>query len=331
MAKNIVIFSDGTGQEGGKGTNSNVYKLFNMIEDRTDRQVAFYDRGLGTGWRKLTGKAFGAGISKNIRDCYRFLFDHFQSGDKVYLLGFSRGAFTVRSLSGFINMFGILPKSRPELIKQAYRIYKKSQGARRDKLAADFLARHHNMWCEIEFLGVWDTVKALGSPIKLANIIIPKKNEFHDATISPSVVYGAHALAIDDLRKNFHPTFWDEREAEPGQIKQVWFAGMHSDVGGGYADAGLSDFALRWMIDQGKSRGLLIWDNRDKAVKGDSTGKLHDSRAGWGRMYPKKERRLTEEIIKPVLHQSVIDRHNNEDMAYDPWIFKVNGGYDIEP
>ena len=88
MSKNIVVFSDGTGQEGGKAYNTNVYKLFNMIEDRTPRQIAFYDRGLGTGWRKLTGSAFGAGISANIRECYEFIFDHYQAGDQVFLFGF---------------------------------------------------------------------------------------------------------------------------------------------------------------------------------------------------------------------------------------------------
>ncbi len=125
MAKNIVVFSDGTAQEGGKGNNTNVYILFNMIEDRTPNQIAFYDRGLGTGWRKITGSTFGAGISKNIQECYEFIFENYQADDQIYLFGFSRGAFTVRSLSGFINLFGILPKSRRELIKEAYKIYKK--------------------------------------------------------------------------------------------------------------------------------------------------------------------------------------------------------------
>ena len=110
MSKNIVVFSDGTGQEGGEGNNTNVYNLFNMVEDRTASQVAFYDRGLGTGWRKITGNGAGVGISENIIDCYEFIFENYQAGDKIYLFGFSRGAFTVRSLSGFINLFGILPK-----------------------------------------------------------------------------------------------------------------------------------------------------------------------------------------------------------------------------
>ena len=125
MPKNIIVFSDGTGQEGGKGNNTNVYKLFNMIEDRTENQVSFYDRGLGTGWRKITGNVGGMGISKNIRECYEFIFENYQAGDNIYLFGFSRGATTVRSLSAFIHLFGILPKSRPELIKDLMKLPEK--------------------------------------------------------------------------------------------------------------------------------------------------------------------------------------------------------------
>src|SRR3989344_673006 len=102
MSKNIVIFSDGTGQEGGKGANTNIYKLFNMVEDRTSRQISFYDRGLGTNWQKISGSVGGAGISINIFACYIFISENFEAGDQIYLFGFSRGAATVRSLSSFI-------------------------------------------------------------------------------------------------------------------------------------------------------------------------------------------------------------------------------------
>ena len=125
MGKNIVIFSDGTCQKGGVDSNSNVYKLFNMIEDRTEIQIAYYDPGLGKGFRKITGSLFGRGFSKNILECYRFIFENFEANDKIYLFGFSRGVAIVRSLSAFIHLFGILPKSRPDLTKQAFAIYKK--------------------------------------------------------------------------------------------------------------------------------------------------------------------------------------------------------------
>ena len=121
--KNIVVFSDGTGQDGGQGHNTNVYKLFNLILDRSAEQISFYDKGLGTGWRKASGNILGRGFAKNVRECYEFIFQNYQRGDNIFLFGFSRGAATVRSLSGFIHNFGILPRSRIEHIKRAWKIY----------------------------------------------------------------------------------------------------------------------------------------------------------------------------------------------------------------
>ncbi len=336
MSKNIVVFSDGTAQEGGKGNNTNVYKLFNMIEDRTLNQIAFYDRGLGTGWRKVTGSAFGAGISKNIQECYAFIFENYQAGDQIYLFGFSRGAFTVRSLGGFISLFGILPKSRRELINAAYKIYKIKNPEKRKTKAEIFLAKHHTMKCQIKFIGVWDTVGALGLPFKTLDVIINKvpwfKHEFHNTTLSENVEFGYHALSIDDERLTFHPTLWDERNVFPGQaIKQVWFAGMHTDVGGGYEEQELSDIALKWMIKEAKDKGLLIY--RKVKMDPNPDGFMHNSRSGFGKFYRKKQRSLKGDITRPRVHQSVLDRvpdqNNNPDKKYNPWILKHN--YDVEP
>lgn len=327
MPKNIVIFSDGTGQEGGKGHNSNVYKLFNMCEDRTDRQIIFYDRGLGTGWRKLSGTAFGAGISRNIIECYTFIFENFNAGDQLFLFGFSRGATTVRSLSSFIHMFGILPKSRPELIKRAYRIYKRRRT--REEKSKEFIGRHHNMWCRVQFLGVWDTVAALGIPIPglcaLLEQVPGLRHKFQNLSMSQSVTHGRHALAIDDERKIFHPVLWDPNLENYQTMEQVWFAGMHTDVGGGYAEQGLSDISLEWMVEEAVQKGLLIYPEHKVEIKPNQNGIMHDSRGGrLGWLYRRKVRQWdTGKHGKPVVHPSVLertrDRHNN-DAAYKPWI-----------
>src|SRR3972149_792279 len=115
MSKNIVVLSDGTGQDGGRGHDSNVYKLYRMLEDRTENQIVYYDQGLGTDWRRVSGNAFGVGFSQNIVELYRFIFENYNAGDKIFLFGFSRGAATVRSLASFIHYFGILSKSRATL------------------------------------------------------------------------------------------------------------------------------------------------------------------------------------------------------------------------
>ena len=333
MGKNIVVFSDGTGQDGGKGNNTNVYKLFNMVEDRTDRQIAFYDRGLGTGWRGLVGRATGMGISQNICDCYQFIFENYQAGDQIYLFGFSRGATTVRSLSGMIHLFGILPKSRPELIRKAYKIYKTRDSVKREAKAKHFIDRHHTMWTSIKFLGVWDTVAALGVPIKSISVALDKlpffRHKFHDLLLSPSVLNAYHALAVDDERKTFHPMIWTGRSEKTEVMEQVWFPGMHSDVGGGYEKHELSDIALKWMIERAERHDLLIY-RRDRIPSTlNFDGFMHNSREGFpGTLYRQALRTWdTTTLGQPIIHQSVKYRSqnvNNQPVpTYQPWICEL--------
>jgi len=296
-----------------------------------------YDRGLGTGLRGLLAKATGFGISKNIRDCYQFIFENFQSDDRILLFGFSRGATTVRSLSGFIHLFGILPKSRPELVKQAYKIYKIRDHKKREQRAKDFVNQHHVMWCNIEFMGVWDTVAALGIPIKFIDIIIDKislfRHRFHNLSLSKSVKYACHALAIDDQRKTFHPVLW----IPESRVKQVWFSGMHTDVGGGYPKQDLSDITLEWMVNNATEYGLKIYKNHKVKINPNPNGHMHNSRGkGLSRFYRNKVRSWSidgkpiEE--KPIIHPHVLDRQLNEnneaEPTYSSWILGME--YDVE-
>jgi uncharacterized protein (DUF2235 family) len=339
MPKNIVVFSDGTGQEGGVGHNTNVYKLFNMLEDRTERQIAFYDRGLGTGARKITGNVGGRGISRNIKDCYRFIFEHFRAGDRLFLFGFSRGASTVRSLSSLIHYFGILPQSRPELIDQAYRIYQIKDEGERKRNADDFVHRHHSMWTRIIFIGCFDTVAALGLPFKPASLLLDGlpgfRHRFHNFSLSPSVENAYQALALDDERKTFHPVLWEPEVLDYQTVRQVWFMGMHTDVGGGYAEQNLSDIPLVWMTQKAVEHGLHIYPRHKVAISEDADGCMHDSRGkGFTRLYRRKRRRWdARRADRPAVHQSVFERkksRNNDDKApYRPWI--LDHEHDIEP
>ena len=340
MGKNIVILSDGTGQAGGAGNNSNVYKTFNLILDRSPQQVSFYDQGLGTGFRKLTGNVLGRGFAENIRDCYDFIFENYQAGDQIFLFGFSRGAATVRSLTGFIHLFGILPKSRKKLIDQAWKIYKIKNQTNRDKAAKKFLDANHTMWASVQFLGVWDTVAALGLPDtrfdKVLNWIVP--HGFHNFKLSESVINVCHALAIDDVRKSFHPIYIEPRDNMEGELKQVWFMGMHTDVGGGYEEKELSDIVLEWMTGYAVKHGLRIFDN-PKRKKGlcapNPNGYMHDSRnKTWKKIvFKESPRKWLNRIGKPVIHQSVLLRTASASNAlnggYDPWITKLD--YEVEP
>ncbi len=342
MSKNIVVFSDGTGQEGGRGFSTNVYKTFNVILDRSERQVSYYDKGLGTGWRKLTGNAFGRGFSKNILECYRFIFEHYQTGDEIFLFGFSRGAATVRSLSGFIHLFGILPRSRSKLIEEAWKIYKISDPEKRKAQAKAFVSRNHTMWASIAFMGVWDTVAALGIPGnrlgRVVNWFIP--HGFHDFTLSESVRNAYHALAIDDVRKSFHPVLFHPELGEGQTLKQVWFMGMHTDVGGGYFKKELSDIALEWMVQHAVKHGLHIFKSRHRRTEASCTpnpnGHMHDARdKPWKkRIFKKKPRYWAESRFgKAVIHESVqlrtASEDNQEGAGYAPWILQENPN--VEP
>lgn len=332
------MFSDGTNKEGGIGHNTNVYKLFNTVEDRTENQVSFYDRGLGTGWRKVTGSAAGMGISENILECYEFIFDHYEAGDRIFLFGFSRGATTVRSLSSFIHLFGILPKSRPELIKRAYRIYKTRNRAKRDERAAAFVKRHHTMWCRITFLGAWDTVLALGIPIKWVDVLADKvpflRHRFQDLRLSKSVEHARHALAIDDERLTFHPELWDKQRTDYQTIKQVWFCGVHTDVGGGYREQQLSDIPLIWMTEEAKKHGLRLYPKVGLTLDPNPDGVMHDSRGGkLTRFYRRRVRSWDADARgEPTVHESVLirtrNRNNAEAPPYEPWILGMD--YEVE-
>lgn len=335
MGKNIVIFSDGTGQKGGVGSNTNVYKLFNMIEDRTDKQIAYYDPGLGTDWRKITGSLFGRGFSKNILECYRFIFENFEAKDQIYLFGFSRGAATVRSLSAFIHLFGILPKSRSDLIEQAFDIYKIKNTKDRENKVNAFIRKHHTMWCKIKFLGVWDTVAALGLPAKWISVMLDKflPHKFHSFELSESVEFARHALSIDEERKTFLPILWDhiKGDQQKDRMKQVWFCGVHTDVGGGYKEDELSNIALKWMIQEAKAKELIIYDESHgyeslMTSTPDINGTMHNEQKGFPGRYFKRRQRSWNKIThsEPYVHESVLKRTKNNDNSetpkYSPWI-----------
>lgn len=357
MSKNIVVLSDGTGQEGGRGHDSNIYKLFRMLEDRTDRQIVFYDEGLGTDWHKVSGNAFGAGFSNNLLECYKFIFDNYNSGDRIFLFGFSRGAATVRSLASFIHYFGILPHSRPELIKKAFKLYSKGQDKlslelfkqtynlfkggqveevedELNKKATEFVHKHPNQWAKVEFLGVWDTVPALGL-VALAglNTALGKlfRYNFHDFKLHPSVKNAYHALSIDDDRLWFHPSVWTKKTREEQIVEQVWFSGAHTDVGGGFNESGLSDITLEWMFEKAVSYGLRIHlgsrEYWNFVVAPDPVDLYHPPRKGFGKIFKKGPRNdvwnkqgASAEFGRPVIHRSVLERYKRVDE--NPWILE---------
>ena len=288
MKKRLVICADGTWNRPEKNPDkdfpTNVLKLARAIKpigsDKVPQQV-FYDWGVGSYSDRISGGITGKGINKNIMDDYRYIVQNYAPGDELFLFGFSRGAYTVRALSGMINNIGILKRPDARLIQQAFNHYKKPGKAYSPKGDKSVAFRREHAWPkrEIAFVGVWDTVGALGIPFSFLGLL-DRKDEFYDTKMGPIIKVARHAMAIDELRSDFEPTIWEPR---PGvDLKQVWFAGVHSDVGGSYApdkDGALaSDYAMAWMMREARESGLIIEPHLGNSLNPEPDASLHKSR-----------------------------------------------------
>ena len=307
--KNLIICTDGTWntpkqEDRGVPSATNVWKIYDAIDDSAPNIEKYYDPGVGTGGflDKITGGVMGAGLNQNIIQAYQFLSAYYEGGDKIYAFGFSRGAFTIRSLIGLVGGYGIPKNSKDcETVFKCYRAKTKCQ-IECQKVE------------EIEFLGVWDTVGALGIPIGLIRGILGnKKYEFYDTELNDKVKYAFHAIAIDEKRRPFEPTLWTNTELlEKTTVEQKWFAGVHCNIGGGYADTGLSDIALAWMVDKLKKHSNLTINIQTKP---NYSGELRNSLSFYviSRFKP-----YIRKVNNENKHSSVCKRINNKATKYNP-------------
>ena len=214
--KRIAVFADGTWNSPEKGRATNVLRMARAVEPEVQgrKQIAFYDWGVGTDRKTLSGGLTGAGIDKNIMDCYRFLVHNYDDGDQLFFFGFSRGAYTARSLAGFIRNCGLLRREHADRIPAAFRLYRRRSKAsgpneatairfRRDYAVADITP--------IEFVGAWDTVGALGIPVPFWGTLNKKEFLFHDTEPSKIVQHARHAMSIDENREDFTPVPWSDK------------------------------------------------------------------------------------------------------------------------
>jgi uncharacterized protein (DUF2235 family) len=297
MNKRLIVCCDGTWNRAenvdhGKPAPTNVRRLYLAIDQSKDAAVlqdAHYEQGVGTRrWEHLRGGALGFGLSANVRSCYAWLVQRYEPGDELFLFGFSRGAFTARSLAGLVRNSGILRPEHAGMVKDAYKLYRsrKPGDAPSESAAKKFRDDHSHPDAEITFIGVWDTVGALGIPIDgFRPPWLTKRWTFHDTTLSKSVHNAYHAVSIDERRKPFEPTLWVKKVREDGTVeepppqqtvRQVWFAGVHSDVGGGYADASLSAIPLQWMAARARACGLVLTPGQPQLAP-NPEGEMHDS------------------------------------------------------
>jgi uncharacterized protein (DUF2235 family) len=265
MSKKIVFCADGTWnhpKESGKVStgDTNVYKLYKALLT-TATQSPHYDDGVGADtsfFQHLLDGAFGEGLFKKIRDGYTTVAHDYADGDSIYLFGFSRGAYTARSIGGMLAACGLPKTLSQSAIDDAFAAYRMPpESSQRAAAKANLVAKYGNRPVTIAMVGVWDTVGSLGVP-SLIGGVDPVKYGFLDTRLSGSVKAAFHAISIDEQRKAFPPTLWVSDDV-PGQIlEQVWFSGCHSNVGGGCDDSGLSDITLKWMLTKAKDQGLEI-------------------------------------------------------------------------
>ena len=263
MGKHIAFCADGTWDTAT--TQSNVYRLYKALVVSAD-QMPFYDDGVGADGNpvlKVLGGAFGTGIYDKIKQGYTKIAQVYEQDDDIFIFGFSRGAFTARSLAGMIAACGLPTENfSNDVVNKAFDAYReRDPNSRKQKLQQ--LATRYGLYdAKIKMVGVWDTVGSMGL-LSVVSGVDPLEYGFLDTKLHPDVQNAYHALAIDESRVEFRPTLWDEPSA-PGQtLEQVWFCGVHSDIGGGEKDVrdgtpALSDITLSWMIDKASALGLQI-------------------------------------------------------------------------
>ena len=269
MSKKIILCADGTWNTphgpSALPNDTNVRKLYSLLAEDPS-QLKYYDSGVGTDgtpFEHFFGGSMGAGLFQKIQDGYEFLSYVWDPGDEIYTFGFSRGAYTARSLAGMIALFGVpnrnLDNQTVKRIFDAYRIMDHNQ---RLAAKAALNAEYGLADVKIRMVGVWDTVGALGIPGHLFGDFDQERYGFLDTTLNPCIEKAVHAVAIDERRASFLPTLWSNPDGSPrandAQVQQVWFPGVHCDVGGSYAESQLSNITLRWMIDNAKASGLVF-------------------------------------------------------------------------
>ena len=375
--KRIVALIDGTWNKEGSGADTNVAKLDSAKKirafiqataaDRTLQHVYYHD-GVGSEGdfaQRLLGGAIGLGLKKIIQEVYEYIVTDYASGDELYIFGFSRGAYAARALAGLIGASGIQRQLDANIFEVAWQHYRVAPAVRKQPQTASMsdrktLADYDTLAAKQSFhdartitcVGVWDTVGSYGIPAGIGLAPVARYFTlvtlgFHDTSFGDHVKVGLHAVAVDEHRRPFVPTFWTipKGEEPTGHVEQTWFAGAHSNVGGGYADSGLSDQALIWMIARVQALTGLEFDLAavQSNTKPNIGGVVVDSTQGWpvDHLFPHYRTILspvaihhgylsnskdpTEEHINERVHWSVIAKRTNvAAMRYSPPNLVVN-------
>ena len=319
--KRLIILCDGTWHDADIPQRAtNVLRLARLITPRAvdgTPQITFYHPGPGPakGFDALGASGFGLGIDREIQMLYRFIMLNYSEGDELFFFGFSRGAYAVRSCIGMLRNVWLLQRQHEAQIQDAYHVYRTHWGPDADNALRFREGRSREL--RVRFLGVWDTVGALGIPLDLFPGFDASRHRFHDTTLSRIVDHACHAVAIDERRAAYAPTLWKTR-ADRTRTEQAWFSGSHADVGGGPREAGLSGISLEWMITQAERAGLGV----DRvalatAMQTDNSEVLHTHIPASLRVLGSAWRSIGTTNADETLHPSAEQRHLH-DTSYRP-------------
>ena len=336
--KRLIVCCDGTWnnpeqEDNGISSSTNVVKIYNAIADQDAnavKQLKYYHPGVGGEDSgpidSMLGGAIGLGISRHIRSAYHWLGSNYEEGDEIYLFGFSRGAFTARSLGGMLSqglldLHYITSDMSWARVKKAYNEGYRVEGATLDDWAeSDWTFFNQKGKTTIHFIGVWETVGALGVPddLEIFNYFDNKKKwEFHNTSLDSNVKHARHAMALDEIRSSFCVARW-ENAAQHDDAIELWFPGVHSDIGGGYTECDLSNGALKWMMSESGQVGLGFRDNIEQTIKDDPLGVMHNSHKGIFAKLRSRPRNIPAVISKNhhQFHESSIKRQKASPIGY---------------
>jgi uncharacterized protein (DUF2235 family) len=311
-SRDHVVILDGTMSTLEPGHETNAGLIYRLLRDlpAAERPSLFYEEGIQwSDWRAGLDVARGIGINRQIMRAYGFLASRYRPGDRIYLFGYSRGAFAVRSLAGVIDRIGLLRArcATERMVRQIYRHYRIDPHGAHARACAKRLCHPD---AEIEMVGVFDTVKALGWRLPLLWRWSERQHDFHSTHLGHRIRHGYHALALDETRQVYEPMLWDCPKGFAGDIEQVWFRGTHGDIGGQLMGAEaarpLANIPLVWMLERAELRGLALPEGWRAQFPCDPDAPSSGSWRGWGKAFLLRKRRMFGADPSEALHPTAL-------------------------
>lgn len=301
-----VIILDGTMSTLERGHETHAGVLYRLCCERRPQMSVFYEAGIQWhSWRRTPDVLLGRGINQQICKAYGYLASRYRPGDRIFLIGYSRGAYAVRSLAGVIDLVGLLKAEHANMrnIRTVYRHYKLAPQSATAKLFKDKFCHSQT---PIEMVGVWDTVKALGLRLPILRKFTQTRHAYHNHTLGHGIRNGYQALALDETREVYNPVMWEDEPGFPGHVEQVWFRGSHGDVGGqlsGFEAARpLANISLMWMLDKAADRGLPLPENWRARFYTDATAPSSGTWRGWAKIFLWRHRRQVGRFSSEQIH-----------------------------